>query len=87
MGGNGGWDFLGFKWRTCRKGGATGSKCRTDERAVKMPELSGGAQEEVQNSDDDPILEIAIAMSLQDPIMESLPCSSTVVNENTLKEK
>ena len=52
-----------------------------------MPELSGGAQEEVQNSDDDPILEIAIAMSLQDPIMESLPCSSTVVNENTLKEK
>ena len=87
MGGNGGWDFLGFKWRTCRKGGATGSKCWTDERAVKIRQLSGGAQEEVQNSDDDPILEIAIAMSLQDPIMESLPCSSTVVNENTLKEK
>ena len=68
-------------------GGATGSKCRTDERAVKMRQLSGGAQEEVQNSDDDLILEIAIAMSLQDPIMESLPCSSTVVNVNTLKGK
>ena len=52
-----------------------------------MPELSGGAQEEVQNSDDDPILEIAITMSLQDPMMESLLCSSTLVNVNTLKGK